>query len=212
MQQLRHRELPPALQASGARCEINLDGTPFKLCTTPRPWLQALVEGGAVTHPLRALINSFGAGGTSVCLLLEEHVPTARAVPAAATDLTNEELIVFSARTAEQLATMLADIRNHLASHADIRLTDLAYTLQVLREPMAVRWAMIARSCDEVIEAIDDFLQVRSSGRAPNSMLDVLVTESVPQHSSAALVEGSLGELIKNAVDAGSEKGCRIAI
>jgi polyketide synthase PksN len=73
--QLRHGMLVPSIHSRPRNPSIRLDGTPFFIQEESRPWLPPVAPGSGETLPRRALINSIGAGGTSVCLLIEEYPP-----------------------------------------------------------------------------------------------------------------------------------------
>jgi acyl transferase domain-containing protein len=66
---LHHRVLPPTLHAEEPDPRLELERTPFYLCTQPRPWIHGGADG-----PRRAGVNSFGFGGINAHLILEEHV------------------------------------------------------------------------------------------------------------------------------------------
>ncbi|MFQ6396619.1 SDR family NAD(P)-dependent oxidoreductase [Nocardia sp. KC 131] len=73
---LHHRVLPPTIKVNHPNPALGLDGSPFYLNTTARPWINA---GG---HPRRAGVSSFGFGGTDFHITLEEYVPaTGSAAP-----------------------------------------------------------------------------------------------------------------------------------
>src|SRR5262249_49754059 len=110
--------------------QINFDESPFIVNTETRAW------GGDL---LRAGINSFGIGGTNAHMVLEEAPARAASEAEGAS-----ELLVFSARTARSVEATAQRVLAHLAAHPALKLSDVAYTLQVGRKPFAYRKTLVA--------------------------------------------------------------------
>ncbi|MEG8184594.1 SDR family NAD(P)-dependent oxidoreductase [Nocardia terpenica] len=72
---LHHRVLPPTIKVDRPNPALELDGSPFYLNTTARPWIS---DG---SHSRRAGVSSFGFGGTDFHVTLEEYVPAAESAP-----------------------------------------------------------------------------------------------------------------------------------
>ncbi|MFK4189531.1 SDR family NAD(P)-dependent oxidoreductase, partial [Streptomyces sparsogenes] len=90
--------------------------------------------------PRRAAVSSFGAGGTNAHVIVEEYV--APEPPPVGPE--QAELIVLSARDEDRLRARAADLGRTLAEPGAPRLADVAHTLRVGREPLAVRLAFVA--------------------------------------------------------------------
>ncbi|KAF1018226.1 MAG: 3-ketoacyl-CoA thiolase [Burkholderia gladioli] len=145
--QLRYGELVPTLHARCANPRIDFAGTPFalqqELSAWPRP----------ANHPRRAGVSAFGVGGAYAHVIVEEYVAPVETQPEA----TGRALpIVLSAANAERLRVLAKRLAGFLGSEAGRRtaLTDLAYTLQVGREPLAERLGFIAESVEQVREVL----------------------------------------------------------
>jgi acyl transferase domain-containing protein len=100
---------------------------------------------GSLPIPRRAAVHNFGYGGVNAHAILEEY-PARLACEADA----GPHVIALSARTQEQLTrsaeNLLAFLRDREYQHYGVtepRLSALAYTLQVGREPMEYRLAMV---------------------------------------------------------------------
>lgn len=126
---------------------IDLAGSPFFIVQQGRAWPRPVVEGRE--EPRRAGISSFGAGGSNAHVLIEEYVgdPTHR--PA----VVGPVLIVLSARTSEQLGEIVVGLARFL-SETTFALQHIAYTLQVGRDALQERLAIVAGSLDDLREAL----------------------------------------------------------
>ncbi|AMS13099.1 hypothetical protein A3218_01725 [Pseudomonas chlororaphis] len=124
----------------------------FRISAQNQPWADAAA-------PRRAAINSYGFG-VNAHMIVEQYCPPPDT--RAADD--SAQLLVFSARTPAQLASVLEDQLAHLRAHPQLRLRDLAYTLQVGREGLKVRLAFVAGSLAEAGERLASALQALAAG------------------------------------------------
>ena len=108
-------------------------------------WPRPVNPSGMV--PRRAMINSFGAGGANVCLVLQEW-PEVPPEPTIKQPL----LMVFSARDEERLKVLLEKMTHFLED--DVSLRDLSFTLLTGREPMKQRLAMVVEERGEMVTAL----------------------------------------------------------
>ncbi len=133
---LRHRELPPSLHFSVPNPACSFDQTPFVVNASLAPW------GGP--EPRRAGVNSLGVGGTNAHVILEE-APLAPV----STRVTGPQVLTVSARSVTALAGNCARLADHLVKHPDVNLADVAWTLQMGRQPMPYRRAVVAETATE---------------------------------------------------------------
>ncbi|MBN2532033.1 MAG: SDR family NAD(P)-dependent oxidoreductase [Spirochaetales bacterium] len=163
--QMKHGLLVPSLNAGKLNPLIPFDQTPFfvqqRVSRWERPTLN--VEGKPVTFPLRAGISSFGAGGVNTHFILEEY----ERIPDKETD-DNVYILVFSNRNRENLILYLKVFINflkHVQSNSiNIKLCDIAYTLQTGRVAMQERLALIAGNIDEMIVKLTGFCHGTTTG------------------------------------------------
>jgi acyl transferase domain-containing protein/acyl carrier protein len=149
--QMKHRQLLPTIHSDEVNPSIEFAGSPFFLQHGLANW------EAPVGHPRRALINSFGAGGVNACLVLEEYE---NSVPAPAS--AGPWLIVLSARNEERLLEYSRRLLRHLDTETDM--AGLAYTLQVGREAMPERLAVVVADAQELREKLRDFAGGESCG------------------------------------------------
>ncbi|RDG35631.1 beta-ketoacyl synthase N-terminal-like domain-containing protein [Streptomyces corynorhini] len=134
---LREQIVPgqPGFTAPGPGIEPHLDR--YRVSAEPvRP-----------LSPIRAAaVSSFGLGGTNAHVVLAAPAPAGeRPVPA------GTRLAVLSARDAEALAMLAAELRDRLADRPDVRLDDIAFTLSEGRTGFAARTALRAGSVPELV-------------------------------------------------------------
>jgi polyketide synthase PksM len=154
--QLRHRKLVANLNCLPLNPAIKLDDSPLYVVSETRDWPAAIDEKGR-TLPRSAGVSSFGFGGVNAHVVVQEYLPP----QSAETVVTYPLLIVLSARNAQQLRERIAQLSNYLDQHQqEVNLADLAWTLQVGRDAMAHRLALIVRSEQD----LNDKLQSVMSG------------------------------------------------
>ncbi|GIJ54822.1 hypothetical protein Vau01_023380 [Virgisporangium aurantiacum] len=126
--QFRHRMLAPSIHADDLNPAIDWDAVPFRVQRTAAPWRGV---------PRRAGISAFGAGGANGHIVVESHVDD----PAPGSD-GGPVLLVLSARTPAQLRELGGSVADALDT-ATAPAADIAYTLQVGREAMRERLAVV---------------------------------------------------------------------
>ena len=163
--QFQHKQLPPSIHSETLNPNIDFAQTPFVVQRTLADWPRPVLEenGQRVEIPRRGTVSSFGAGGSNAHMILEEGETQTRASQAQGS---TAELIILSARKPERLRQYARDLRDFLVSAGgatEINFVDLAYTLQIGREPFECRLAVLAKSQAELIEALDVYLAGQSS-------------------------------------------------
>ncbi|WP_257389422.1 type I polyketide synthase, partial [Tahibacter caeni] len=156
---IRHRQIPANVHFEELNPYINLAGSPFYIADRTRDWEPARAGDGSVL-PRRAGVSSFGFGGANAHIVLEEH--PASAMPAPAVEA-GPQLFVLSAKTDDRLRAYAAAMLER-AERAAPDLIDFAYTLQVGRDEMPERLAVVAASHDELCRTLRAFLD----GAAPD--------------------------------------------
>jgi acyl transferase domain-containing protein/enoyl-CoA hydratase/carnithine racemase/acyl carrier protein/cyclopropane fatty-acyl-phospholipid synthase-like methyltransferase len=145
--QMQHQQIVPSLHSAQLNPHIDFATGPFVVNQTLTPWAQPVIDGR--TLPRIAGISSFGAGGSNAHLIVEEY-PASVAEPMAG----GKVLILLSARTAEQLRQKTRDLLDFVAASSSLDLPAMAYTLQVGREVMEERLALVVGSVAELTEKL----------------------------------------------------------
>ncbi|WP_026686152.1 SDR family NAD(P)-dependent oxidoreductase [Azovibrio restrictus] len=136
--QMQRGQLVPSLHADTLNPNIPFADTPFRVQRQLEPWRRRQ-DGAGRELPLRAGVTSIGAGGINVHLILEEAPP--RRPPAAPG---GPVLLPFSAMNPERLRLVLERCCAWLEQQPQVELADLAWTLQVGRNELPCRLALVA--------------------------------------------------------------------
>ena len=148
---IKNTSIPPSLNYDNASPKMDVENSPFFINTTLKKWETKLGQ------PCCAAINAFGATGTNAHLVIEEYISTERNYTA----VNNSEIIVLSAKQEDRLKeyanALLTAIEKE--GYTDEDLADMAYTLQIGRENMAIRLAMVVTSVDELKEKLKAYLK-----------------------------------------------------
>jgi acyl transferase domain-containing protein/tryptophanase/NAD(P)-dependent dehydrogenase (short-subunit alcohol dehydrogenase family)/acyl carrier protein len=129
---------------------IDLTGSPFYIPGRSVDWASPLHAGSR--SPRVAGVSSFGFGGANAHVVLEEYLPAAR-VQAQAQAQAGNHVFPLSARDDERLADYLQRMLDHVERDTSVDIARVAHTLQVGRDPMSSRIAVVASSRDELIAA-----------------------------------------------------------
>ncbi|CAN7392939.1 SDR family NAD(P)-dependent oxidoreductase [Trinickia sp. LjRoot230] len=162
---IRHRQIPATLHCDSPNPHIDLAGSPFYLTARTARWEASRGPGG-VTLPRRAGVSAFGWGGANAHAVIEEYV-----APGVTSGVEGEQIVVLSARDGERLrayafalAAYLRAQEDDVEEPCDVRdLGDLAYTLQVGRDEMDERLAIVTHSREDLIARLDAFIAGEAS-------------------------------------------------
>ncbi len=154
--QFRHGKLVPSLHSERLNPRIDFAATPFTVQRTLTDWPRRVRDG--VELPRRAGVSSFGAGGANAHVVVEEapHIERERGPEG------GEHLVVVSANDRERLRDHCANLAAALRERAgQLRLSEVAYQLQVRREPLAERLALLADDPATLADRLADFAEGR---------------------------------------------------
>ncbi|MFI7002081.1 beta-ketoacyl synthase N-terminal-like domain-containing protein [Nocardia sp. NPDC050175] len=144
---IRAGVLPKTLHLDRVTAQVDLAGGNIALLDAQRPWPE-------VDRPRRAGVSSFGISGTNAHLILEQAPEPARsATPRPET--TVPLWVPVTARDAEALAAQAARVRDHLGTHPDLELADVAYSLATTRTAFEHRAVVLTDSRTRLSEALD---------------------------------------------------------
>jgi acyl transferase domain-containing protein/acyl carrier protein/short-subunit dehydrogenase involved in D-alanine esterification of teichoic acids len=195
--QLQHGQLVPSLHALPPNPRIAFEHTPFRVQAQAAPWPRPEPLAG---QPRRAGLSTFGAGGANAHFVIEE-APLSPEPPLAAAP--SGWLFPLSAqddaglrRRAAQLADFCAT-RGHVPAWLEQTeagfLARVAYTLQVGREPMPTRTAIVAASVTELVAALQHCAEL---GHA--QLGDAQTEPLAPQELCEALASRDLARLAQS--------------
>lgn len=147
---IRHRQIPALLHFETLNPYIDLDGTPFFIAHETVDWPSPRDAQGH-TLPRRAGVSSFGWGGANAHVVVEEYLPATRAAAPS-----GPRPVLLSARNLDRLRAYAQSLATHIERRAsaiefaDAEFADLAYTLQVGRDAMDERLAVVADSANDL--------------------------------------------------------------
>ncbi len=136
----------PIINLDQLNPHLNVEGMPCELLKTSFAWNKK-------NEPRLAGLHSYGSGGNNAHLLIEEYLSRDRSVQT----LTKDRLIVLSAPTEEQVDRWVKDLIDYLPHHT-VRMDDLEFTLQVGRNSFEYRVAFIAKTIEELISNMNQYL------------------------------------------------------
>ena len=167
--QMQHSQIVPSLHSQVLNPHIDFTSTPFVVNQKLRDWDRPIIAGRAV--PRIAGISSFGAGGSNAHIIIEEWPLSAEGTDSrdegrGERDVeikdTGPYLIMLSAKNEDRLKEVVKNLYTYLTSpHAPrpLPLHEVAYTLQVGREAMEERLAVMVKSLEELEEKLKGFLE-----------------------------------------------------
>lgn len=140
---LEHHMIPPSLNFEKPNPQIAFDDSPFYVANKLAEWQRN-------ETPRRAGVSSFGLGGTNAHVVLEE-------APAAleSGDSREWQLFLLSSKTRSALETATLNLETHLRRRPELKLADVAYTLQVGRRHFKHRRMILCRDHDGALQALE---------------------------------------------------------
>jgi phthiocerol/phenolphthiocerol synthesis type-I polyketide synthase E len=134
---MEHGEMPPTVHFTAPNPKLGIENSPFVVRGELRPWE---TDGG----PRRAGVSSFGIGGTNAHVILEEAPHPAPSGPSRPW-----QTLAVSARSPQALDAATDRLADHLATHPDLPLADVAFTLQEGRRAFPYRRTVVVREGED---------------------------------------------------------------
>jgi len=144
VQVLEHAQFPPCVHYTRPNPQIDFEASPFRVNTALRAW-------DAGEQPRRAGVSSFGIGGTNAHVVLEEAPRSLDSSPSA-----GKALLLVSARSSTALAEARTRLAEHLRTHPQQTLADIAYTLQVGRASHVHRCVVLSDDAQDAATRLED--------------------------------------------------------
>lgn len=198
--QLKHKTLVKSLHSDELNPYIQLEKTPFYVVSKSQPW-PSVVDQANNALPRIAGVSSFGIGGSNAHIVLEQYETLShinRAAPSAnsstnhASDNRGAKLIVLSAKDNVALYNKIKQLYAVAGEYSDADLADIAYTLQVGREAMAVRFAVVVTTLADLNKKLNHVLQQLSEN-------DNFSSELIQSDTSAGELQDVLEQWLSGA-------------
>ena len=137
---VKHGVIPASLNFHEPNPAINFVDSPFFVNIKTTKWDRP------DNTPARALINSFGVGGTNACVILEEAPPLENAPPQH-----DHDLLFISAHHKDSFKKYCENIHLFLGDHPETNLNGLAHTSRTGRRSMKYRGAIAFRDREDLL-------------------------------------------------------------
>lgn len=195
--QLKHGQLVPSLHSKVLNPNIDFGNTPFVVQQELTDWKRPVVEmnGQIREYPRTAGISAFGAGGANAHLVIQEYM---RSHEDTNTSISTPgpQAVVLSAKNQERLVEVVSQMLDFVEANENLSLPNLAFTLQVGREAMEYRLAMVVNTQEELIKSLKEYL--KSSGPYSTEEAIPIYTGSPGDGNSDIniLLSGKTGEIL----------------
>lgn len=147
---MQNKELVPTLHVKKPNEKFDFDNSPFYINTEKKDWV-----GGQ--SPRRACVSSFGFSGTNTHVVVQEYVrPKIERMDRISA--TRKGFFLLTASTKALLKEYAKNMYEFLQKNPSLNLTDVLYTLQVGREPLKQRLAIIVENMNDLIQKLGRYL------------------------------------------------------
>ena len=148
---MHHKTIPATQNYTSPNVDITFENSPFVLHTANKVW-------DTPSHqPRVGVVSTTGISGSNAHVVIEEYVSAVPDRPSG--HLAGApRIIVLSARNRERLQAVVRQMLHFVERNGDFSLADVAYTLQVGREAMESRLAMVVCDLDELVRGLKHYL------------------------------------------------------
>jgi len=151
--------IPPSINFATPSPEIDFANSPFFVNTELSNW-----ESNGT--PRRAGVSSFGFGGTNAHIILEEAPERSLELNRDSSSAKSHQVLLLSAKTSSALETATSNLVTYLQEHSECNLSDVAHTLQIGRQQLIHKRAVICETVADAISALTDPKRVLTSCQA----------------------------------------------
>ncbi|MFL0802933.1 MAG: KR domain-containing protein [Agarilytica sp.] len=175
--QLKHKTLVKSLHAETLNPLLDLEDSPLFVVQENQKWNPHSSPSGK-TLPRRAGVSSFGFGGVNAHVILEEY-------PEKTTHITDNGapdrcIIILSAKSRSALRVKTQQLCQEITNNKKTSLQSLAYTLQVGRDDMRYRLALIGSDLSTIQQELNKWIHNESSACQESEVLPNAVMEGSP--------------------------------
>ena len=170
---MQDRQILPVRNFVSLQPDVTLADTGLHITQRLTPW-ESLRNAQGDEQPLRASLHSFGFGGVNAHLILENYPNP----PVAGECRMPTNLFLFSATDTPTLLRSVEQFVAYGEAHPQVDLRRVAYTLQLGREAMPVRFALTADRLDELLDALRQFVRTGGVGEVPRGASNIRETTS----------------------------------
>jgi acyl transferase domain-containing protein/NAD(P)-dependent dehydrogenase (short-subunit alcohol dehydrogenase family)/acyl carrier protein len=158
---MQHKVIPGSLNKKQVNNKIKFENTPFHLSHEPKDWIPEAASSRI------AAVSSFGAGGSNAHIIVEAFDEAEKVLEKEVDDHNN--IFVFSAKNQDRLKELLVRMQSHFENIVSRSneytkeellslFRNISYTLQIGRQAMEERLAIVAATFDELTALIKCYL------------------------------------------------------
>lgn len=140
---LEHKTLVPSIHFKEINPLIDIQNTPFYVCSEKKEWIQ----DKGIRY---AGVSSFGMGGTNAHVILSE-APEAEKNK----EMDKTNIVILSARTQKSLFGNMEHLKHYLTEHKNVSLESVAYTLQSGRREHGLRAVIPYKGIEELLNHLE---------------------------------------------------------
>ena len=141
---LEHSQIPPSINFDTPNSKIKFEETPFEVNSKLSDW----------SNPVRRLgISSLAVGGTNCHIVMEQAA--AREIQSHNSGTEGSMALYLSARTKSVLAEMASNLANYCLKTEDVRIENIAYTLQTGRNTFQQKAVIFVKDIGDAIVKLD---------------------------------------------------------
>jgi polyketide synthase PksN len=158
---MKYKKLVPTLHFQQPNEHFDFEASPFYVNTQVQDWKSVTGD------PRRAAVSSFGFSGTNAHLVIEEHISDSDREKGGGKpfhygslpkDTNIPYIIVLSAKSEKQLKSYAQEMKLWIQAHSELAIEDIAFTLQLGREAMDHRLAILADSREVLLQRLEEFV------------------------------------------------------
>lgn len=195
---LYHAEIPPHLNFQTPNPHIDWENLPIQVVSPGRPW-------PVTPEKMKAAgVSSFGASGTNAHVILSEP-PQPRAI----VRKTPPILVTLSAKEPARLVLLATELEAYLAekspSQSELKIQDIAFSLNTGRFPHKQRLALLVSSIDDLQIGLKNFIDpdqkaLKNNLISPQPSQTQFLTKEVKSNQKIAFLCQSQGDLTPEAI------------
>ena len=148
---LKYKKIPGMLNLKELNKYISLTDTPFYIAKETQKW-EKLKNSDGTEVPRIAGVSSFGFGGVNAHVIIQEYDNEIKE-----DENIEPQIIVISAKSKDSIKQYAIKLHDYIKDN-HVPLEDIAYVLQMHREPMKYRMSFIADNLIDLEEQLNKFL------------------------------------------------------
>ena len=191
---MKEQTIPATHHCEVSNAYINFEEGPFSLSKENQVW------STKQNMPRLGTVSSTGISGTNAHIVVEEYSPDVEEA-VHPHQPHKPQIVILSAKSQDRLHTVAQQMLEYAEAHNDLSLPDIAYTLQVGREAMESRLAMVVSSKEQLIQSLKAYLKTAKEGQGLNTFMPIFTCDREEDDLSGGnFLSETTGEVILRAL------------